>query len=338
MWSQMGIAISNIDLRNDDAAESAIAKLLADYAEHPSFYQAVRDVGDNHRWRDMHEKARKMYQLAAEGVAPSEAFWVKMGLAVTSVHLGDYEIADSLTEQLLTQFANHDQLPEAVCLIGGAYRSVSEYDKTLSLYQTILELWPASEQALWTKAGMARIDVARGDQVAAAKAIDNLITDFSDRAALPHAVFAIGEEYYMQAVRKEKVGRIAEARDHFTKAIAVCERVITQLPETSHTTPEALHLSGECYRRLGQHQSAMRHYQTIIDAWPQYKSAWHIQFMIGRTYQHLKRAGVIQESEADLLTKDAYERVIEEYPDCPAARGASNWLHHYNETTEGEQK
>jgi len=336
MWSQMGIAICNIDLRNNDAAESAIAKLVSDYAEHPSFYQAVRDIADNYRWRDVHDKAHEMYELAAEGVGRSEAFWPKMGLAITSVQLGDYETAESLTEQLLTQFANHDQLPEAICLIGGSYRGVSEYDKALNLYQTILEVWPASEQALWTKAGMAGIDIARGDQAAAAKAIDNLIADFNDHPVLPQAILAIGQEYYAQALRKEKAGLVAEARGCFTKAIAVWERIIAELPPSDPSTPRAYRLSALCYRRLGQHEKAIEYYQNIVDDWPDHDYAARAQCMVARTYRYLKRTGVTAESEADPKIKAAYERLLRDYPE--AAASARNWLNYYNQVHQGGHK
>jgi tetratricopeptide (TPR) repeat protein len=338
MWSQMGIAISNIDLRNNDAAESAIAKLLADYAEHPSFHQAVRDIGDNYRWRDVHDKAHKMYELASKGVAPSEAFWVKMGLAVTSVHLGDYEIADSLTEQLLTQFGSHDQLPEAICLIGGAYRSVGEYDKALSLYQTILELWPASEQALWTKAGMAGIDIASADQAAAAKTIDNLVADFNDHPVLPQAVLAIGEEYYMDALRKEKAGLVAEARDRLTKAIGMWERLIAELPEIPHATAQAHYFLGACYRQLGEYAKAVQHYEKVVGDWPDCDFAGQAQFMVGRIYEYLRRSGTIPKTEeADSVIKAAYEAVLLYYSDCRAARAARNRLNAYECRTETRQ-
>jgi tetratricopeptide (TPR) repeat protein len=233
MWSQMGIAVSNIDLGKKDAAESAIENLRTNYAEHPSFYKAVRDIGDNYRWRDIHDKAREMYQLTLAGLSGAEAFWPKAGIAIASVYLKDYQTAETLTEQIRTEFVDHPQLPEAICLIGGAYRSVSDYDKALGLYQLILEVWPRSEQALWARAGMARIAIGLGDEATVQQAMDDMIGDFKDHPALPAALWAIPEEYYDLAFRYENQGLDAKADEYFRKVISTGQAILNQWPDSA---------------------------------------------------------------------------------------------------------
>ncbi|MDH7600305.1 MAG: tetratricopeptide repeat protein [Sedimentisphaerales bacterium] len=328
MWSQMGIAISNIDLGKKDAAESAIEKLRRHYADHPSFYKAVRDIGDNYRYRDIHDKACDMYQIALSGLSGAEAFWPKAGIAIASVHLKDYQTAEALTEQIQTEFANHAQLPEAVCLIGGAYRSIGDYDKALDLYQLILKVWPRSEQALWAKAGIVRIAVALGDEAAAEEAMDNMTTDFKDHPALPAAVWATAEEYYNLAFQCEKEGLDTKAKEYFAKVISTGEAILKQWPESA-PGQEVFHISAVCYGRLHEYAKAIEYYQKVVDEWPDYEYAWQAQFMVARTYEYLKRLGAISKTDAESLIATAYQRVLWYYQDSPAARASGNWFKYH---------
>jgi len=337
MWSQMGIVISNIDLGNKDAAESAFKKLRENYAGHPSFYKAVRDIGDNYRWRDIYNKAREMYQIALAGLSGSEAFWAKAGLAIASVHLKDYQTAEALTKQMRTEFASHTQLPEAICLIAGAYRSARDYDKALDLYQLILKDWPGSEQALWTKAGMARMAIAVGDEAAGAEAVNNMTADFKNHPALPAAVWATAEEYYDLAFRCEKQGLDAKAKEYFTKVISTGQAILNQWPD-SPAGPEICHISAICCERLSEYENAIQYYQRAVDNWSDYEYAWHIQFMIARTYECLRQSGTIPEADLDPVIKDAYQQLLERYPDCPVAKAARTRLDYYNQINQGVQK
>jgi tetratricopeptide (TPR) repeat protein len=337
MWSQMGIAISNIDLGNKDAAESAIEKLRGNYASHPSFYQAICDIADNYRWRDIYDKAHKMYQLAAKGISGSKAFWVKTGLAIASVHVGDYEGADRLTEEIRTEFADHVQLPEAICLIAGAHRSVGDYEKALGLYKLILEVWPRSEQALWTKTGMVRITIALGDEAAVQEAMDDMIADFKDYPALPAALWAVGDEYYYLAFRYEKQGLDAKAKEYFAKVISLGETVRQQL-RPSTTAAEAWFFSAECYYRLAQYEKAIGYYEKVVQNWPEYEYAWLAQHRVVKMYKWLLRAAVMSDSEADAAMKIAYEQLLAKYPDCPGAKSARTWVDQYYRKNRGEQK
>ncbi len=82
--AQKGLAIVYVRCDKPSQADAAIEKLRENYAGHPSFYQAICDIADNYRWRDIYDKAHKMYQLAAKGISGSKAFWVKTGLAIAS--------------------------------------------------------------------------------------------------------------------------------------------------------------------------------------------------------------------------------------------------------------
>ena len=157
--------------------------------------------------------------------------------------------------------------------------------------------------------------------------VDMLIGDYSDNPRLPLSVFVIGEEYYNKAFRYEKEGLEAEARDSFTKALIVWERIITQLPESqSIGLKHAYFFSAVCYRRLGKYEKSIEYYQEVVDNRPDYPYAWDALFRVGRNYENLKGSGLISESEADAKIRAAYEQLLAKYPDCKAAKAAQSWL------------
>jgi len=82
--AQKGLAIVYVRCDKPSQADAAIEKLRENYSNHPDFCWAVCIIGDNFRWKGIDEKARRMYQIAAEGISGSKAFWVKTGLAITS--------------------------------------------------------------------------------------------------------------------------------------------------------------------------------------------------------------------------------------------------------------
>lgn len=314
MWSQMGIVVSNIDLGNKNAAESAIKKLRENYPGHPSFYKALRDIGDNYRWRDIHDRARDMYQLALAGLSGSEAFWPKAGIAIASVHLKDYQTAEDLTEQIRTEFADHTQLPEAICLIAGAYRSICDYDKALGLYQLILKVWPRNEQALWTKAGIARIAIALGDEAGGMEAINDMIADFKDHPVLPAALWAVAEEYYGLAFQYESQGLDAKAKEYFAKVISFGERIREQSTHSA-AAAEAWYFSAECYYQFGQYEKAIEYYEQVVGNWPDYEWADQALFRTAQCFNELATCKRIPIADAGEIIQNICRRLPNDYPD-----------------------
>jgi tetratricopeptide (TPR) repeat protein len=337
IWALAGLVICNTCLKNSDAADAAFEKLSANYSNHPQFYQALNVIGDNLRWRNINsEKARQMYTLAAKGISANESIWTKTGLAVTSIRLSDFQTGDSLKEQILTDYADDNRLPEVANLIADAYRDTGKYEVAAAFYNDIMNKWPSNKILLWAKVGLARIDIARGNDAATQKVIDNIISEFRDHPEMPNGVFSIGEQYWAQAFSEHRQDdRKKEPNDksieYFTKALAVWERIIKELPP-SITTAQAYQFSAECYRQLGQYEKAIEYYQKVVDNWPYYEYAWHAQFLIARCLEELENSGRISKEEAAIQIIHACERLFSDYPDCRAVEAARDLLVRWSST------
>jgi len=82
-------------------------------------------------------------------------------------------------------------------------------------------------------------------------------------------------------------------------------------------TQHAWYFTGVCYRRhLGDYEKALEYGQKVVNKWPDYQHAWHAQLRIAHSYKRMKNKGIITASEAEPKIKQAYEALVENYPDC----------------------
>ena len=239
-------------------------------------------------------------------------------------------------KKLLSEFSGNRYKPRAIHDTAWEYRKLGNYGRADELDKYVIDHWPADVQVMWAKMDMAKTDILLGNDAAVEKTIDLLIADFNECPELPTAIFMLGEQYYNKAFAKENQGRDAEAKEHFRKAITIWDRIIKELPE-SRITSEAYFVSAECYRRLGEHETAIEYYNIVLEDWPDCQYAWCAQFDIGRAYEYLKRSGVIPKSEADSLIKAAYEQVLEVRPNSPAVGAARNWLKYHGDPNQEQE-
>ena len=328
--AQKQLVILYISWGKPTQVEAAFEGLVAEFSAHPDIARAVCDIADQYYWElEKYEKARELHQHVLDNWPDSEvAILSQADIAACNIRLGDAPNAEAAIEKLLAEFSESELIAEAARNIVDEYISLQQYEKARELCQYVLENWPSSEDAVWLQAGLAISHSGLGDDPNAQVAIDSLLADFNDHLDLPYAMFQVGEKYYMKALQLEHQGLDTEARDYFAKAIAVSEKVITELPEST-ATADSYYLSALCYRRLGEYEKAIEYYQKVVSNWPDYERACSAQFSIGRCYEKLEELGDLNESEANALIEQAYKRVLESYPECPLAAdawGKLGWL------------
>ena len=150
--------------------------------------------------------------------------------------------------------------------------------------------------------------------------LDKLIADFNDHPKLPETVIEIGLKYYSKAHYSEADGNDERAAQYYLKAIAVWERVLAEFPPSASYTPWAYYISAVVYsQELRRYAEGIACYSAVVDNWPNYEYAWHAQYFIGKYYEKLRDAGGISAEEANPLIEQAYQAVVENYPDSRSA-------------------
>jgi len=252
LLGQMDIAKYYVDQGNDPKAQPAIDKLLRDFSGNPLIARAVHDIAQHYRWSGKYEKANRLYQYVVTNWPNAEhALWARADLIKSYLALGDDPNAEAAVEGLLANFTDNPLIARAIHDTAYEYRKLEKYDRADQLDQFVIENWPEDEQAMWAKMDMAKTNILLENDALVEATIDTLIAECSDNAHLSRVIFTFGEEYYNKAYAMENEGLSGEAKNYFSKAIAIFEKVITELPPHETYTGYAQHLLNDCYRRFG---------------------------------------------------------------------------------------
>lgn len=323
----------DIRLGNYEAAEAGLNKLITDFAGHPELAGVLYQLANEYFYVKRYAEAKPLFREASDR-DPNHmraAAWV-IGC---DFMMGNYADAQERVDKLIADFAGHEHTPWTIYSMGYENESSQaepsvKYELSKNLYRKVIQLYPEHSMAGRAQLYLARADAlsladSGGDDTAAMAKLDNLLADFGDHPGLPEAIFRAGEQYYNEAFRMENEGLDAEARDHFTKAIALWQRIIQELPE-SITTPRAYFFTAICYRRTEAYEKAIDYFQSVVDEYPDYERAAYAQFVVGRIYEKMKNAGVITKSQANTRIKEAYENLLNIYPHSKWAQTAQEQL------------
>lgn len=190
----------------------------------------------------------------------------------------------------------------------------------------------ATEKHVWVEATLLAGRIEMGEIIEAG-AIEQFIADYNDHPDMPKAAFEVGEQYYELAWHRRVAGRSEEKEMALREAINVWEKMSLEIA-AYRMVPEAHILAGECYKQLYEYEKAIEHYRTVVDQWPEYEHSWSAQFQIGHLHGKLEQAGVISRAAAEVEMAAAYQRVVDRYPQCRAAKAARSWLSHHNSKKE----
>ncbi len=336
IYSQRGIVLTSIALGEFSRAEAATEKLLTQFSYHKDIAKLVSGIAKIYRGLEDYEKARELHQHVADNWPGSEEAILSQREAILiSIALGDDAGIEAGTDKLLTKFSSHTDIVKVV------YRVAHELNKKKDpkageLYQYIVSNHPDDELAVLAQAKIGNIKLWAGDDRTARAIFDQVLTDFAGHPILPQAVLIMADGYWERALLRERQGRYEQANTDYQKTIDQCESIVRQFTENPNISAEACYFSGASYAQMGDYQTAIEYYQMVVDNFPDFGLAWSAQFLIGHITKSLRNEGIIPKSEADVTIRAAYERVLQNYPDSPAAAAARDWLDHNPKPKEGE--
>lgn len=324
IFSLRGVARCNIALGNEKAAWAAVERLLGEFSENEHIAEAVSSIAGDYRKLEKYKEARILHQYVLDNCRDSgQAIWSQRGVILANIALGDDPNAEAGIQTLFSNFSDHKDIPKVVYQVA---RKLKNDERAGALYQYVVDNHPDSELTVLSLANIGSIYIRLADFDAAQSILDKLLIDFSDHPILPKAIAVIWQGYYSEALRIESEGIDVLPKWYYQKAIAECERILTQLPETPYTTAEACYFLAVCHERLGEYAEAIEFYQRQVNNWPDYEYTWHAMFRIGCGYEKLKKSGLISELEADAIIRSTYEQLLEEYPTCIVATHTQAWL------------
>ncbi len=294
--AQMDLVKSYLALEDEANVETAIGGLLGNFSDNPLAARAVWEIGQHCRELKKYAQANRLYKHVVANCRDSEsALWAKADLIKSYLALKDDPNAEAAIEKLVADFSNNPLISRAIHDTAYEHRKLEKYDRADQLDQFVIDNWPWHEQAMWAKMDMIKTNILLENDAVVESAIDSLIADFNDHPDLPEAVFVVGEQYYYKVYYSDSFCKKSEdldpeARENFTKALTIWERIITELPESEPTvSAHAYYFSAVCYRHLGKYEKPIEYCSKIVDNWPDYRYIWHAKSMITRCLNELQK-------------------------------------------------
>jgi tetratricopeptide (TPR) repeat protein len=226
---------------------------------------------------------------------------------------------------LFDRFGDDERLADSLNTVADHYRAVQNYARAEELYGYVLTHLSASSHAVRAARGVVLLEIDQRDLAAVKTAVAALRQDF---AGHPHLVFFLHEigGSCTEAGFTLMASNERQGRDFVQAGIAVLETVALDLPFCCYVTPSVTHYAADCRLRLGDPAGALEHYERIMARWPDYQYAGVVQYLAGDCYQALGQAGAMPLAEAREQVRLAFQKIVEEYPHCAAARAARHEL------------
>ena len=354
IWAQRDIVLCDLASGDLEAAAGSTQVLLSTFAEHNGAVWAISDIAESYGKLGRHEQARELFQFNLDHCPQRDhSIWSLRGFITESVALQDNASIEAGIEKLFGEYAASKNLPMAALHIGRELCTAG-HPRAAELFQHIVNKHPDHEQAIFARVCLGHVHVRQGQDNEAEAIYQKVLSDYAGDPRLPKAVHLMAEGYYERALTERKQALEADSAEdmlkamadgppevavqHFQKAMAHWGLIINQLPERPDTTAAAYHFTGACYECMRQYDKAIPCYQALVERWPDYEYAWHVQYLIGHIYEYLKESEAVPASEADPRIQAAYEQLVARYPNCRTAVAARSWLRLHAEAQQGGEK
>jgi tetratricopeptide (TPR) repeat protein len=305
IWSAMSMTLSRFGKEDLTAANSTTDLIIADYTNNPDLPQVLPIIADIYSWRNMYEKAERLYGIAIDKVpnGPSAAK-ARLGMSgariLRFIESRNYSLAEQQTSSLIANFARNPDLSGMLYRIAEKYQWSGKFEDAKGVYQQIAQNYPDSSYASKANLGISRIEVMSlimsQDFTGAKKDLDQLVDDFSGNPDLPETLYWIAERYRWSSkfeeeksiyqliqnqpdnsyISKAKLGiaradimSLIMAKDKdFVGAKKALDKLVTDF-SGNPDLPETLGWIAERYEWLSRYEDSKRLYKQIAQNFPE---------------------------------------------------------------------
>jgi TolA-binding protein len=147
-------------------------------------------------------RARHRTTMVTARPGDSQVIWLKMGMAIASIHLAEDEAVDAVLQNIISEHGSDDRASEALNHIGWAYRKLGRYSEALTIYQYVVNNWAQKDRVVFAQQSIAVCQIRLGDRQAADEALQVMLQKFgTDESASKLLAWAVYE--YLQAGETE---------------------------------------------------------------------------------------------------------------------------------------
>lgn len=280
IWLQMGLALSDIYVGDDNAAEAAIDELIVQFFEDNWSAEAVGQIAWSYRILKKYERAKQLYQYVVDNWAYKErAIFSQRGVALCNIALGDETAAWAAIEKLLIQFSEAEHVAEVVYPLAQKYHKVKKYEKARNLYQYVVDNQPQSKHAIWAQVKLVELSIEDGDDTAAQAAIEKLLTQFPGREGIAKRIVWLADKC------RRKFGEHDKARELY-------QYVLDNWPEDEYAI-ESLKGMALSSIGLGDVPNTEAAIEELISSFPGHKHLAEAVYLVARELEGDEKAAVL---------------------------------------------
>ena len=203
------------------------------------------------------------------------------------------------------------------------FRTGNDYQARV-LYEQIVGSNTSEDVSLKAHKGIVLLDEKITDPNYVRYTVADIKSEYSNNENMPDVICEIAEYYRAQALKIKNKTETQLADTLIAQAIPLLEESIANIDDAQK--PDTYLRLAESYSRLGDYQQSLEYYEELVDKYPDYEKVWHVYFLMGRCYEKLASSGDITYAQAIEQISPIYTYLIQEYPDCKAAKAANNWL------------
>jgi len=143
-----------------------------------------------------YEQAEHIYQqIVTDFPGTDEALEAQKKLTLIYIATDSQQQADAALEQLVTGFSEHRGISHAVWQIAKGYEQPNKYAKALELHQYNVQNFSHDKHAMWSQVEVVYLNIKSGENTAADTAFEKLLTLFSSQPTLPKEIHQIAMKY-----------------------------------------------------------------------------------------------------------------------------------------------
>jgi tetratricopeptide (TPR) repeat protein len=193
--------------------------------------------------------------------------------------MGADEQANAILDKIAQSGATDEEFLEALNNTADKYREKKRYEKSIELYQEVLNSNSSQDQKLDARVGIVRSNLKLGNDPNVAAAVKTICDDFADNEKLGRGIITIAEDYYYAK-------KIELARE-----LSILAHEHTKNPEIAG---EGAYIVALCSKKLKDESTQMKYYHIIMEKSPKSLYAYRVPFRMASIYM---RQGNYEQAE-----------------------------------------
>lgn len=218
---QKDLICNNVSHDDEAAAQANMDKLITVFYNHDDLYNTIRDIAEQFRITNQHERAQEYFKYVIENDPSSDAaFWAKVNLARSYITTNQGPKAQDLIDELFAVSDGDKTKAEGAHIIAEDYLYIWKKREANQLFRYFVENDPNNPDAREALAQVAYTYLAIEDCNGAEAAAKQFIAKYSDHNDTPKFVHTLASGF--------------RQKGQFEKALLLLDYVISNYPDDPH--------------------------------------------------------------------------------------------------------